>query len=85
LEIAWSSLKETEEHLVDGFESGVFTKEAYEDAQRYVRRTTAAMAGLMRYLRSTAAEANYQKVIKAEQARPYVNRKNPNPQNDQNP
>ena len=66
LEIARASLKETEEHLVDGLESGYFEKAEYDEAQRYVRRTSVAMARLMRYLRSTAAEANYQKLINRE-------------------
>ena len=76
LEIAKASLKETEEHLVDGFESGYFKKDEYDDAQRYVRRTSAAMARLMRYLRSPAAEANYQKLIARERQKS-ENPKNP--------
>ena len=69
LEIAKASLKETEEHLVDGVESGYFTKDECADAQSYVRRTSVAMARLMRYLRSPAAEANYRKLIAREKER----------------
>jgi four helix bundle protein len=60
--ISRASLKETEEHLVDGVESGYFTKADHESAQALVRRLTAGMSSLMRYLRSPAAEANWKKI-----------------------
>ena len=63
LEIAKASLAETENHLADGLESEYFTKAEYAAATLLVRRITPAMAALMRYLRSPAAEANYQRLV----------------------
>jgi four helix bundle protein len=59
LEIAKASLAETEGHLDDGFENNYFTKAEYAAAHLLVRRITPALASLMRYLRSLAAEANF--------------------------
>ena len=62
LEIAKASLAETEGHLDDGFENNYFTKTEYAAARLLIRRITPAMASLMRYLRSPAAEANYKRL-----------------------
>jgi four helix bundle protein len=62
LEIAKASLSETEGHLDDGFENNYFTKAEYEAARLLIRRITPALASLMRYLRSPAAEANFKRI-----------------------
>ena len=65
--ISRASLKETLEHLVDGVESGYFSRAEFDEAQRLVRRITPAMARLMRYLRSRAAMANWEEIQRRSQ------------------
>ncbi len=62
LEIAKASLAETEEHLAEGLENKYFTEAEHEAVHLLIRRITVAMASLMRYLRSPAAEANFKKL-----------------------
>ena len=60
--IARASLKETEEHFAEGLENDYFSKEEHATAHRLIKRITSAMARLMRYLRSSAAEENVRKI-----------------------
>jgi hypothetical protein len=48
--------------LDDGVENNHFTKAEYAAARLLIRRITPALASLMRYLRSPAAEANFKRI-----------------------
>jgi four helix bundle protein len=65
LEIAKASLDETENHLKDGLESGLFTRTDYEGAHSLVKRITVAMMRLMNYLRSNEAKENAKRARRA--------------------
>ena len=58
LEIALASLLETENHLLDGLETGAFSHADHEAAQKLVRRLTVALTRLMAYLRTNEAKQN---------------------------
>jgi four helix bundle protein len=67
--IARASLKETEEHFGEGLENDYFSKEEHATAHRLIKRITVAMASLMRYLRSPAAEENRKRIEGRQQTR----------------
>ena len=56
LKIAKASLDETENHLADGLASGIFASAEHAAAQTLVKRTTAQLTSLMRYLRTVEAK-----------------------------
>jgi hypothetical protein len=53
--MAKASLDETENHRLDGLDSGVFDRADVDEAMSLVRRITVAMTRLMNYLRSEEA------------------------------
>ncbi len=67
--IARASLKETEEHLVDGLESDYFTSAEFAATHLLVKRITSGMSKHMQYLRSPEAEANWRKIETRSQER----------------
>ena len=50
LTIARSSLEETENHLIDGVDLGLWREEELDEIYRRLKRTKSAIAGLQRYL-----------------------------------
>jgi four helix bundle protein len=55
LGIAKASLDETEDEMLDGFESGYWTRQEYNVVRSYLRRTHGAIRGWWRYLESPEA------------------------------
>ena len=70
LSYAKASLDETLTHLVDGYESGYFTRQEYEALVFLTRRTLAAIRGLMRYLESPQAWDAYKAIVRSRTGKP---------------
>ncbi len=60
LTIAKSSLDETEDELLDGLESGYWSRQEYNVVRSYLRRTHGAIRGWWRYLESPQAHRVYE-------------------------
>jgi hypothetical protein len=60
LAIAKSSQDETEDELLDGFESGYWSRQEYNVVRSYLRRTHGAIRGWWRYLESPEAHRVYE-------------------------
>ena len=60
LSIAKSSLDEAADELLDGLESGYWTRAEYNTARSLLRRTHGAIRGWWRYLESPAAHRFYE-------------------------
>ena len=65
LSYAKASIDESKNHILDGFESGYFTREECDGMLLLVRRTLGAVRGLMRYLESPAAALAFERIRKA--------------------
>ena len=74
LSYAKASIDESKNHILDGFESGYFTREECDGMLLLVRRTLGAIRGLMRYLESPAAQREFDRI---RTARGVQNRSNP--------
>jgi four helix bundle protein len=72
LSYAKASIDETKNHILDGFESGYFTREECDGMLLLARRTLGAIRGLMRYLESPAAQREFDRIRRARgiQSRP---------------
>lgn len=66
LEIAKSSLDETQNHLQAGLADRYFTQEDYDAALTLIRRITPAMTRLMAYLRSKEAKENAARIARTD-------------------
>jgi four helix bundle protein len=78
LSYAKASIDESKNHILDGFESGYFTREECDGMLLLVRRTLGAIRGLMRYLESPAAALAFERIRKA---RGVGSRRNPRTRN----
>ena len=69
LSYAKASIDETQSHLVDGYESGYFSKEDCDRLVVLTRRTCAGLSRLMRYLESDEAMRRYREIVQKRKAR----------------
>ena len=65
--IAKASLDETESHLRNGLVDGDFTQQDYDVAFRLVCRITPALTRLMKYLRTSEARKNAERITSLNQ------------------
>jgi len=97
---AKASLDETADELLDGLESGYWSRAEYDSVRSYLRRTQGAIRGWWRYLESPEARRFYEshrsriereiraglrRPPKDPASRPWRRRRNPEPENPENP
>jgi four helix bundle protein len=75
LSYAKASVDETRDEILDGSESAYFSEEESQQLLSLVRRTLAAISGLMRYLESPAAMRAYKAILRARLAAANASRK----------
>ena len=75
LSYAKASIDETRTHITDGYESGYFTDQESKALLELIRRTLAAIRGLMSYLESPDAMHAYRAIVRARMQQPHKSRK----------